>query len=311
VHFKRRNLTKCAPIEKVRQLPQEAATNSTKQVLLAVLAHPDDETFGTGGTLAHYAAQGVEVHLICATRGEVGDVEEQYMRGFDTVADRRVAELRCAAEKLGLKEVHFLGYRDSGMPGSPDNQHPMALAAQPVDKVAAEIAGYFRKLKPQVVITFDPIGGYRHPDHIAIHQATVRAFEAGEELRRVYPDADALPGYQPLKLYFQTIPRGFLRIAVFLLRLVGQDPRRFGRNHDIDIQSIAEVSFPTHAVVNFREVARLRDEASACHASQGGQQMNKGIQGWVRRMFSANETYMRAYPPAVKGLREKDLFEGI
>jgi len=278
---------------------------------LAVLAHPDDETFGTGGTLAHYAAQGVEVHLICATQGEVGDVEERYMRGFDNIADRRKEELRCAAEKLGLKAVHFLGYRDSGMPGSPDNQHPQALAAQPVDKVAAEVAHYFRLLKPQVVITFDPIGGYRHPDHIAIHLATVRAFEAPQEMRQAYPDGADLPPYQPQKLYFQTIPRGFLRVAVALLRFTGRDPRHFGRNNDIDLVSIAEVSFPTHAAINFREVAQIRDEASACHASQGGQQMNKGIQGWVRRLFTASETYMRAYPPGVKGLKEKDLFAGL
>ncbi len=285
--------------------------NSAKHVLLAVLAHPDDETFGTGGTLAHYAALGVEVHLICATRGEVGDVEERYLRGFASIADRRMEELRCAAEKLGLKAVHFLAYRDSGMPGSPDNQHPQALAAQPVDRVAAEIAQYFRLLQPQVVITFDPIGGYRHPDHIAIHQATVRAFEAGEEVLRAYPAETELPPFQPQKLYFQTIPRGFLRVAVAILRLTGQDPRHFGRNHDIDLQSIAEVSFPTHAAINFREVAQIRDEASACHASQGGGQMSKGVQGTLRRLFTASETYMRAYPPVTGKLKERDLFEGV
>lgn len=276
-----------------------------------MLAHPDDETFGTGGTLAHYAQMGVEVHLICATRGEVGDVEERYLRGFESIAERRMAELRCAAEKLGLKEVHFLGYRDSGMPGSADNQHPQALAAQPVDKVAAEVAQFFRMIQPQVVITFDPIGGYYHPDHIAIHKATVRAFEAADELLKQCPGPDTLPPYEPQKLYFQTIPKGFLRMAVFMSRLVGQDPRRFGRNHDIDLQAIAEVSFPTHAVINYREVAQLRDEASECHASQGGRQMSRGIQGWIRRLFSANETYMRAYPPGVNGVKEKDLFAGI
>jgi len=68
-----------------------------KKVLLAVLAHPDDETFGMGGTLALYARRGVEVHLVCATRGEVGEMDEKFMRGFATVADRRVDELRCAA----------------------------------------------------------------------------------------------------------------------------------------------------------------------------------------------------------------------
>lgn len=281
------------------------------RVLLAVLAHPDDETFGTGGTLAFYARQGVQVHLVCATRGEVGDVDERYMQGFSSIAERRQYELNCAAQTLGLAGVHFLGYRDSGMPGSPDNQHPNALAAQPVEKVAAEVAHYFRLLRPQVVITFDPIGGYRHPDHIAIQRATVRAFEAAEEVRQAFPGLDDLPAFQPQKLYFQTIPHGLLRAAVFVLRLLGKDPRHFGNNQDIDLASIAEVDFPIHATIDFSSVARVRDEASQCHASQGGQSSNRGPMGWLRRMLFSRETYMRAAPPAEKGLKEHDLFAGV
>src|SRR5512136_2023293 len=196
----------------------------SKQTLLVVLAHPDDESFGMGGTLAAYAARGVDVHLVCATRGEVGEVAPEKLDGFKSIGELRESELRCAAGILGLKSVHFLNYRDSGMPGSPDNLHPQALAAQPLDEVAANVVCYIRELKPQVVLTFDPIGGYRHPDHIAIHQATVRAFEAAETLREAWPEDDGLPAYQPQKLYFQTIPRGMLRAAVILLRLVGQDP---------------------------------------------------------------------------------------
>src|SRR5512135_954393 len=113
-----------------------------KQTLLAVLAHPDDESFGMGGTLALYAARGVEVHLVCATRGEVGDVAPDLLQGFNSIADLRESELRCAAGILGLAGVHFLDYRDSGMPGSPDNQHPKALAFQPLDEVAANVVCY-------------------------------------------------------------------------------------------------------------------------------------------------------------------------
>ncbi len=282
-----------------------------KRILLAVLAHPDDETFGTGGTLAYYARQGVEVHLVCATRGEVGDVEEKYLNGHQTIAERRENELRCAAATLGLKEVHFLGYRDSGMPGSPDNHHPTALAAQPLDVVAAQVVHYFRLVKPQVVITFDPIGGYRHPDHIAIHNATVRAFEAGEELAQAYPGLNGLPPFQPQKLYFQTIPHTIVRLAVTLMRIAGKDPRHMGKNHDVDLASIAEVSFPINAVINYRPVSKIRDEASACHASQGGAQTTRSLLNWMRRTFTSTETYMRAFPPPANGHKEKDLFEGI
>ena len=283
--------------------------NLQPAVLLAVLAHPDDETFGMGGTLALYARRGVQVYLVCATRGEVGDVDPKYLRGFESVAARREAELRCAAEKLGLSGVYFLNYRDSGMPGSADNQHPQALAAQPMEAVAREVAGYIRLLKPQVVLTFDPIGGYRHPDHIAIHNATVRAFHLAAQAD--FTDSRALQPYQADKLYFNNMPRAVMRLMVRGMRLIGRDPTKFGRNKDIDLASIAEVSFPTHAVVNYQPVAALRDEASACHASQGGEGMVGGIFGKFRRWFASRETFMRAEPQPQNGHIERDLFEGL
>lgn len=281
-----------------------------RKTLLAVLAHPDDESFGMGGTLALYARRGVDVYLVCGTRGEVGEVDPKYMRGFSTVAERREAELRCAAENLGLKGVYFLNYRDSGMPGSPNNSHPQALVAQPLEKLAADIVHYIRLLKPQVVITFDPIGGYRHPDHIATHQATVEAFRRAG---RADDNPQDLEPFQPQKLYFHTMPHGFLRVSVALMPLFGQDPRRVGTNKDIDLVSIAEVNFPTHARIDYRPVAKIRDEASACHASQGG---GRGFGGpflaQIRRWFMSNEAYMRAYPEPKPGMPvEHDLFEGV
>jgi N-acetyl-1-D-myo-inositol-2-amino-2-deoxy-alpha-D-glucopyranoside deacetylase len=292
-------------------LEKVVLSNHQTPVLLAVLAHPDDETFGTGGTLALYARKGVKVYLACATQGEVGEMDPALMRGFSTIGERRVAELRCAAEKLGLTDVFFLGYRDSGMPGSPDNHHPQALVAQPLESVAADVVHIIRKVQPQVVVTFDPIGGYRHPDHIHIHQATARAFYDARN-PDCPPDPEGLSPYAPAKLYFQTIPHSFLKAAVPILRLFGRDPRHFGVNGDVDLVSIAEVSFPIHTVINFRPVAAIRDEAAACHASQGGQAMSKGVMGVLSRLFRSGEAYMRAYPEPNKGeKREKDLFAGL
>ena len=161
-------------------------SSSQNHTLLAVLAHPDDESFGMGGTLALYAQRDAAVHLACATHGEVGEVAPQFLEHFTSIGDLRENELRCAAGMLGLSGVYFLGYRNSGMPGSPANNHPDALAAAPLDEVAAKVAQLIRKIRPQVVVTFDPIGGYRHPDHIAIHQATVKAFYAAGD-PAVYP----------------------------------------------------------------------------------------------------------------------------
>ena len=280
-----------------------------KHILLAVLAHPDDETFGMGGTLALYARQGVEVHLICATRGEVGSAEPKFMEGFESIGEMRESELSCAANLLGLAGVHFLGYRDSGMPGSPDNAHPKALAAQPVEEVARKVANDIRKLRPQVVVTNDPIGGYKHPDHIAVHRATLRAFAlAGDPAFE-----DDFPPFQPSKLYYTIFPKGFLKTALLVLPLIGQDPRHFGRNKDIDLADIVkDGDFPVHARINYRSVVSLKDEATACHASQlAGGPPNRGPLRWVSKLVGATDTYMRAIPEAGKHLREKDLFEGL
>jgi LmbE family N-acetylglucosaminyl deacetylase len=275
--------------------------------LLAVLAHPDDETFGTGGTLALYARRGVDVHLLCATRGEVGAAPPELLQGYESVAQLRESELRCAAAILGLASVTFLDYRDSGMPGSPDNHHPQALAAAPVDEVAAKIVVWIRRLRPDVVITFDPQGGYGHPDHIAIQRATEAAFFAAADPAR---DADGLAPHQPSRLYYHTFPRRALRLALVLLRLAGKNPRKWGRNHDIDLVEIAKADFPVHARIDIRSVVEIRAQASACHASQGGQAGGR-IARLLARLVGGRETFMRAHPPAPPGLRERDLFEGL
>jgi LmbE family N-acetylglucosaminyl deacetylase len=158
-------------------------------------------------------------------------------------------------------------------------------------------------------LTFDPIGGYRHPDHIAIHNATVRAFQQAADPG--YLDKNGLVTFRADRLYFQTLPRTMLRLMVRLMRLVGRDPTKFGHNKDIDLESIARVDFPTHAVVDYHQVAAIRDDASACHASQGGQGMVSGIFGFLRRWLASRETYMRAEPVPLNGHVEKDLFEGL
>jgi N-acetyl-1-D-myo-inositol-2-amino-2-deoxy-alpha-D-glucopyranoside deacetylase len=279
------------------------------KTILAVLAHPDDESFGLGGTLALYARKGCDVYLVCATRGEVGTVDPQHMQGFHSIADLREAELRCAAEKLGLKEVFFLGYRDSGMPGSQDNRNPAAQVAHPVDEVAARVVKYVRELKPDIVLTFDPIGGYKHPDHIHIHNATRLAFDKADDAS-FHPESGA--PFRPRALYYQVFPRWFLKTATRLMPLFGGDPRKFGRNRDIDLQELADVDFPLNVRVDIRSVSEIKADAGACHASQGGLGMRRGLMGTMIRLFGETEDYMQAYPALPKGARQKrDLFEGV
>ncbi|HEX7475025.1 MAG TPA: PIG-L family deacetylase, partial [Dehalococcoidales bacterium] len=218
---------------------------NTPRTLVFFGAHPDDETFGMGGTLAQYALAGVRVYYVVATRGEVGEADPEFMKGYATVGDLRWAELTCAANLLGLAGVIHLGYRDSGMPGSPDNKHPDALMNAPLDQVAGRMVKVVRELKPEVVVTFDPIGGYRHPDHIAIHNAAVKAFYAAGEQAQ-YPEAGT--AFKPSRLYFNTFPHRFLKFAIKILPIFGQNPHQFGRNKDIDLTQMVNVDYAIHAV---------------------------------------------------------------
>jgi len=147
--------------------------------LLAILAHPDDESMGVGGTLARYAAEGVATHLVTATRGEAGRYfDADRPRPADEEVGRvREAELRAAADVLGIRSVRVLGHPDGGLDGVP------------ADVILPELVREIRRVRPQVVLTFDAYGAYGHPDHIAISQAATAAavaaadpgFGAGEE----------------------------------------------------------------------------------------------------------------------------------
>ena len=279
------------------------------KTILAVLAHPDDESFGLGGTLALYASKGYDTYLICATRGEVGTVDEEHLNGFKDIAELRTDELMRAAKHLGLKDVFFLGYRDSGMPGTEENKHPQAQINHPIDEVAGHVVKYIRELKPDIVLTFDPIGGYKHPDHIHIHKATLLAFEKADDAS-FHPEA-GLP-FKPRALYYQVSPRWFLKGMTRLLALTGKDPTKWGRNGDINLKELAEIEFPVHVRVDIRSVSEVKRQAGAQHASQGGVGMRRGLMGFVTRVFGEKEDYMRAYPPVNGRFRRKhDLFDGL
>ncbi len=282
-----------------------------KRSMLVIMAHPDDESFGIGGTLAKYAAEGVDVHLVCATGGENGTVEAKFLEGHASIAALRAAELQCAAQHLGLASVIMGGYRDSGMAGTDGNEHPDSLTAQPMEKVAAHFAQVIRQVRPQVVVTHDPIGNYLHPDHIACNRATELAFALAGDAAAL-PVTDH-PAYQPQKLYYHTFPKGTMKLLVRAMRLFGRDPQKFGRNQDVDILQLAEAGdFPIHARVDGRAYRQQREAASACHASQlaGGPPRN-GLIALFFRLMGGADTYMRAVPAGDARLRETDLFAGV
>jgi mycothiol S-conjugate amidase len=280
--------------------------------LLVVYAHPDDESFGNAGTLATYGRAGVDVHYVTATRGECGGVAPELLEGYADIGALRTAEQAAAAEALDLASYHFLGYRDSGMPGAPDNEHPQATVQAPVAEVAARITAAIRAIQPQVVITFGPYGGYGHPDHIAVHHATLRAFHAAGD-SAAFPEQleRGLFAWQPRKLYYSTFKTGLLKFGLMAMRLFGKDPTRGGQNGDVDfVRVLAEVT-PATAHIRCRDVLEQKDRAWQAHRSQlGGMGGLLRLPRALRRPFTGAESFTRAVP-APAGKPESDLFAGI
>ena len=174
-------------------------TNPDRRVLLAVFAHPDDESFDPGGTLAKYAAEGAEVWLVCATDGNAGTVDASLLTGYvctGQVARRRA--LPAAAQALGLAGVDWLGYPAPGWPARPRTRTRTASTRRRWTRLRGRIAASIRRHRPQVIICDNQFGGYGHPDHIKLHQATLAAFDAAAD-PACYPDAG--PPHRAERLY--------------------------------------------------------------------------------------------------------------
>lgn len=168
------------------------------------LAHPDDETFGAAGTMAWARDRGLRTAYVCATRGEAGEIRDPNVGTTGILGAVREHELRAAMAIVGLDELRMLGFRDSGMENTPDNDDPWALIQQPEETLVAHLVGHIRDLRPTTVITFGPEGIYGHPDHILTGRVTDRAVELAAE-------PDFLPHlhqpWQVVALYHHAAPR--------------------------------------------------------------------------------------------------------
>lgn len=176
---------------------------SERLCLLTVHAHPDDEASKGAGTVARYHDQGVRTVLVCCTGGEAGDILNPAMDTPEVRADLpavRSRELAAATAVIGYDEVVMLGYRDSGMPGTPENEDPACFAKAPLEEAVGRLVEVLRRERPQVVVTYDEDQrGYPHPDHLRVHDISVAAFEAAGD-PSAYPGSGA--PWQPSKLYY-------------------------------------------------------------------------------------------------------------
>jgi N-acetyl-1-D-myo-inositol-2-amino-2-deoxy-alpha-D-glucopyranoside deacetylase len=202
--------------------------------LLLVHAHPDDETIGTGATMATYAAQGVAVTLVTCTLGEEGEVLVPELEHLapgreDGLGQHRIGELAAACEALRVGDSRFLGgpgrWRDSGMMGEPSNDHPQCFWQADLDEAVRELVAILREVRPQVVVTYDSNGGYGHPDHIQAHRVTAAAFDAAAD--GSYAPELGEP-WSASKLYWSAVPRSMLQAGIDLLRESGDASGFFG-----------------------------------------------------------------------------------
>ena len=194
------------------------------------------------------------------------------------------------------------------MAGAPENQHPASLHQAPLEDVVGQIVASIRRHKPQVILCDNQFGGYGHPDHIKLHQATMAAFHAAADGSR-FPEAG--PPYQAERLYHPAFTAGLLKVLVRLMPLLGRDPRRFGRNHDIDLLQVTRWETPTHVRIDTSRYVDVKLAASACHRSQGGpQEMYKRLPGVIMRRLVGSEGFTQAIPAPPPGRRRAhDLFQ--
>jgi LmbE family N-acetylglucosaminyl deacetylase len=253
--------------------------------LMGVFAHPDDESLGTGGTLAKYAAEGVETYLVTATRGERGRFGDKGERpGPEVVGKTREAELRAAASALGVREVELLGYPD----GALDQVSP--------SEAQEAIASHLRRVQPHVVITFGPDGAYGHPDHVAISQLTTAAIVRA-----------AGRGFAVSKLYY--IAWGEAAWSAYQAALKKLTSTVDG----VERQAIAVPDWEITTRIDTRAVWPTVWRAVQCHTTQMGVYRNlDGLPPAHHESLWGVQEFYRAFSLVNGGRqRESDLFEGL
>lgn len=246
------------------------------QRLLLVHAHPDDESILTGATIARYTAAGASVTLVTCTRGERGEVipeDLKHLQGNpEALAERRVGELAAAMEALGVADHRYLGadadvtWQDSGMAWAEDGRAvaapdvpPEAFALADVDVAAQHLVRVLREVRPQVVVTYEPGGGYGHPDHVQAHRVTVRAVDLAAR------DDGEGEAWQVAKLYEAVVPEGVA--AAVLDGEHGDNP--FGRRDPASaLPSLVVPDAEVTTVVEAEEHLEAKTAALRAHATQ-------------------------------------------
>ncbi len=278
--------------------------------MLLVHAHPDDETINNGATMAMYQDLGARITLMTCTRGEEGEVLVPGLSHLassetDQLGDHRITELAAAMKELGVDDFRFLGaekkrYRDSGMMGTEPNNRPDVFWQADVDEAAKLLVDVIHEVRPHVLLTYDEIGGYGHPDHIQAHRVAMRAVELADKW--------AIP-----KVYWNAIPKSVIAQGIAEMKKIGSS--FFGAESVDDIPFAKEDSLVT-ALVDGSEYVDRKMAAMKAHETQialdgpfFALSNNLGNQVWGQEYY----TLVKGNPaaPFDKDGRETDLFAGI
>jgi len=272
----------------------------TPPTLVTFHAHPDDESIATGGVMAQAAEAGHRVVLVVATKGEVGEVDDGVLDDGETLAERRVAETLRAAEVLGVSRVEFLGYRDSGMAGTPENDAPESFWSADVDEAAARLAALLEEERAVVLTVYDERGGYEHPDHIQVHRVGIRAAELARTPR----------------VYESTVNRDYIRglmterrdeLLAEGIEMPGGGPDTPPDPEEFDVGVPADRITTT---VDVRDYAERKRTALAQHASQVDEtSFVLAMPMDAFREALGYEWFIRR--DASPGLHETSLFDGL
>ena len=264
-----------------------------ERILLAVHAHPDDECIGTGGVLARYAADGARTIVVTCTDGAVGEISDPSLATPTNLAEVRARELDEALRILRVSRSVRLGYRDSGMAGTPDNDHAASFNRADFNGAVERVAAVLREEQPHVVITYDENGGYGHPDHIRTHQVAVAAF------RRV--------GEPAAKLYYSVFPRSSAAQFMQRLRAAGIEPP-WGEEDAPPDFGVPDERITT--VVDVSAYIDVKRAALEAHRTQmGPDQFFLRLPADLFAEAFGRESFQRVAGPGPE--REMDLFEGL
>lgn len=271
--------------------------------LLACFAHPDDEAFGVAGSFFRYSHEGVRTALICATRGEAGEISDPSLATPETLGQVREDELRDAADVIGVRELIFLGYRDGTL--------VQADERQAIGRIVREM----RRLRPQVVVTFDEKGGYGHPDHITIHRWTTSAFDqAGDEA--CYPEQieQGLAPHIPQKLYEVGFARSAMRRMRERMQAEGMNFQPGGNAATIPLEEmgVPDEKITTEIYLTEPEI-RAKLQAMSAHRTQmPANSPFRRLQPDQLRAWLGTERFVLQVPEAaLENGQEYDLLSGV